>query len=294
MHEDDKIRADLAPLLERYRQMFRYLWIGLIGLLIMGVLLFFYVGQAKQSEHAATSNAQVQADTTKDSDVCKVYPQQDLCVLARKIAADPTATLTAKDGANGEQGAQGATGRGVTKFDKVNGELIVNYTDGTQQNVGSIVGKDGTNGIDGKNGRGILSAGIDSGSLVVHYTDGTSENLGIVVGPAGAAGTAGATGATGPQGSAGADGKTGANGADGVSVTNVTVDNQGYVQVSYSNGTTSSAGRIIVNTITSMKCENDTLTVTVADGTAFTAKVTCATGTVPVPVVKAPVIAPTK
>lgn len=290
MHEDDKVRADLAPLLERYRQMFRYLWIGLIGLLIMGVLLFFYVGQAKQSEHTATSNAQVQADATKDSDVCKVYPQQDLCVLARKIAADPTATLTAKDGVNGAQGATGPTGRGVTKFDKVNGELIVEYTDGTTQNVGSIVGKDGTNGIDGKNGRGILSAGIDSGSLVVHYTDGASENLGIVVGPAGSPGSQGATGpsgAAGPQGSPGAAGADGKNGVNGISVTNVVVDNQGYVQVSYSNGTTSAAGRVIVNSITSMKCQNDTLTITVADGTSFSATVDCTPDNLPaVPALK--------
>lgn len=284
MHEDDKTRADLAPLLERYRQMFRYLWIGLIGLLIMGVLLFFYVGQAKQSEHTATTNAQVQADATKDSDVCKVYPQQELCVLARKIAADPTATLTPKDGKDGKDGAPGATGRGVTKFDKVNGELIVEYTDGTTQNVGSVVGKDGTNGI---NGKGILSAGIDSGSLVVHFTDGSSENLGIVVGPAGSPGSAGApgkdgaAGATGPSGAPGKDGLNGTNGKDGISVTNVTIDSQGYVQVSYSNGTTSSAGRIIVNSITSMKCQNDTLTITVADGTAFSATVDCTPDNLP-------------
>ena len=33
-----------------------------------------------------------------------------------------------------------------------NGELVLIYSDGSEQNLGVVVGKDGTNGVDGKDG----------------------------------------------------------------------------------------------------------------------------------------------
>ena len=41
-------------------------------------------------------------------------------------------------GAKGEKGDKGDTGRGIAKTELVNGELIITYTDGTKENLGSI------------------------------------------------------------------------------------------------------------------------------------------------------------
>jgi hypothetical protein len=288
MHEDKS--SNESALEMRLKQITRYVTLGLLGVLALCALLFLYVGSVKQNEKAAISNTQVQADQTKDSDTCKIYPDQELCVLARKIAANPTEAVIPKDGKDGKDGSNGAkgdtgeTGRGVTTFKiSEDGNLIVDYTDGTQHNAGKVVGKDGIPGIDGKDGRGILSAGLDAGNLIIRYTDGKTENVGMVVGPAGAAGSDGAAGANGKDGLNGADGAPGAPGKDGISVTNLQVDSAGYVQVSYSNGTTQSAGRVIVNTITSMVCNSDTLTITMVDGTAFSARVDCTPDSSPVP-----------
>ncbi len=100
-----------------------------------------------------------------------------------------------------------------------NGELILNFTDGTQSSLGRIMGtdgkdgkdgadgekgdtgekgadgekgKDGTNGkdglngkdgVNGKDGKGISSiTQNDDGQIVVLYTDGTSENISLTLG----------------------------------------------------------------------------------------------------------------
>ena len=41
-------------------------------------------------------------------------------------------------GAHGEKGEKGDTGRGIAKIELVNGELIITYTDGTKENLGSV------------------------------------------------------------------------------------------------------------------------------------------------------------
>ncbi|WP_141741471.1 ExeM/NucH family extracellular endonuclease [Corynebacterium sp. HMSC05E07] len=108
-----------------------------------------------------------------------------------------------KDGTDGEDGADGKDGRGiksVTTNDK--GEVVVTYTDGTSEILGTLAGakgdqgtpgrdgfdgapgrdgtdgRDGANGKDGKDGRGIKSVTTDAdGNLVITYTDGTSETV---------------------------------------------------------------------------------------------------------------------
>ena len=281
MHEDNQTNESALEL--RLKQVTRYVTLGLLGVLALCALLFVYIGSVKQSEAEARQTSQVQADITKDSDTCRIYPDQELCVLSRKIAANPEQTLIPKDGEKGATGDTGPAGRGVTSFTtNAEGRLIVSFTDGTVQDAGKVIGTDGKDGKDGIDGRGILSAGLDSGNLIIRYADGTQENVGMVVGPAGANGADG-VGEKGEKGDPGTNGTNGTNGADGVSVVDLKVDSAGYVQVTYSNDTTASAGRVIVNTITSMVCNTDTLTITMVDGQAFSTTVDCTPDNSPIP-----------
>ena len=50
-------------------------------------------------------------------------------------------------GDKGDKGDKGETGKGVDRFEIVDGELIIYYTDGTSQNLGKIEGE--TQGTDG-------------------------------------------------------------------------------------------------------------------------------------------------
>ncbi len=145
--------------------------------------------------------------------------------------------------------------RGVKEMKIVDGELIVYYTDGTEQNLGTVRGepgkdgadgkngvdgedgkdgqdgtngadgvdgKDGQNGTDGKDGRSVTKVQVlDNGDLEVTYSDGTTEIVGNTQGPKGEPGRDGADGkdgVDGQKGETGADGQNGqdgANGADG-------------------------------------------------------------------------------
>lgn len=275
----------------RIKQLVKYMYIGLLCLIVVGVMsgvTFSKVNEekqvAKEESLVAQENSQVQAETTKKSSFCTIYPDDEICVMARSIAANPTQTVIPKDGADGQNG------RGVTTFDVSNeGNLIVNFTDGTSQNVGRIVGRDGIDGIPGKDGRGVLSVSINNGNLLVGFTDGTAEDLGMVVGPAGADGQNGLNGQPGSDGSDGQPGATGATGPQGeqgvpgISVIDLQVDGQGFVNVFYSDGSVRPAGRIIVNTVRSIVCESDTLTLTMVDGTALSTTVDCTPDGSPIP-----------
>ncbi|MCG7229825.1 ExeM/NucH family extracellular endonuclease [Corynebacterium minutissimum] len=120
--------------------------------------------------------------------------------------ADGNAGDKGDAGQDGKDGADGKDGRGiksVTTNDK--GEVVVTYTDGTSEILGTLAGakgdqgapgrdgfdgapgrdgtdgRDGANGKDGKDGkdgRGIKSVTTDAdGNLVITYTDGTSETV---------------------------------------------------------------------------------------------------------------------
>lgn len=105
------------------------------------------------------------------------------------------------DGTPGKDGKDGKDGRGidsVTTNDK--GEVVVKYSDGTTDVLGTLNaekgdtgapgqdgadGRDGADGKDGEDGRGIESVSTDSrGNLVVKYTDGTSETVRVGEKPA--------------------------------------------------------------------------------------------------------------
>lgn len=88
------------------------------------------------------------------------------------------------------------------------GELVIKYSDGSEENLGLVVGKDGIDGLDGANGKNgkdgkdsAVGAEInDNGELVITYSDGSSKNLGVVVGKDGEQGEPGEPGADGKDG----------------------------------------------------------------------------------------------
>lgn len=90
-----------------------------------------------------------------------------------------------------------------------NGELIISYSDGTEQNLGVVVGKDGINGVDGKDG----IDGVDG----VDGKDGIdgADGLNGVDGKDGVDGVDGKDGVDGVDGKDGINGKDGVNGKDG-------------------------------------------------------------------------------
>ena len=115
--------------------------------------------------------------------------------------------------------------------------------------------------------RGITSTTIDdNGHLIITYTDGTTEDAGKVVGDDGAAGTPGADGsdgaqgpkgddgaqgpkgedgAQGPKGEDGAQGPKGEDGKDGRGIDSVTTNADGHLIITYTDGTTEDAGKVV-------------------------------------------------
>lgn len=288
MHEDKS--SNESALEMRLKQITRYVTLGLLGVLALCALLFMYVGSVKQNEKAAIGQSQAQAQTAVQSDLCQVYPATDVCRMSREILANPQATIVPKDGKDGQDGKNGqdgkdgkdgAEGRGITKFDKASGNLIVTFTDGQTQDLGRIVGDIGATGAagkdgeDGADGRGIVSSDISSGSLIITYTDGTTQNAGFVVGPKGDTGATGATGAPGADGRDGIDGKDGAPGKNGLTPTGVNSDAAGNVTVTYSDGSSALAGQIILPRIEIFRCESDTLTLKLTNGPAFSTAADC-------------------
>ncbi len=135
-------------------------------------------------------------------------------------------------GDTGTKGDTGAVGRGVASTSiNGSGELVVNFTDGTNANLGRIVGTDGAKGADGTSvtitgsvstasqlptnltsadkGKGYIAQ--DTGNL--HVWSGTAfTNVGVIKGPKGDKGDKGDTGSQGLQGIPGNDGANGARG----------------------------------------------------------------------------------
>lgn len=276
-----------SALEQRIKQLIKYMTIGLACLILVGIMSGFSFWKVNQEKEVAVQNQQVQAETTKDSSWCTIYPDDIPCKMSRDVAANPTETLVPLNGKDGKDGKPGENGRGVTTFDVSDeGNLIVSYTDGTTKDIGHIVGKNGIDGINGKDGRGILSVTIDRGNLMIGFTDGVTENLGMVVGPAGQNGQDGQNGVDGqmgPAGPAGSNGNDGAPGRDGISVIDLQVDAAGFVNVYYSDNTVRSAGQIIVNTVQKITCENDTFTMTMIDGKTLSTTVDCTPDNLPNP-----------
>jgi|SRR5882757_394411 len=85
-------------------------------------------------------------------------------------------------GARGRQGDKGDAGRGISDTSISGTDLVINYDDGTDKNLGPIVGPKGATGDTGAAGRGVTSTTIQAGHLIVVYSDNTTADLGQVVG----------------------------------------------------------------------------------------------------------------
>lgn len=128
------------------------------------------------------------------------------------------------------------------------GNLVITLTDGTVLDTGRVVGTNGVNGANGTNGISITSASVNGvGQLVVGLSNGQTLNAGSVVGPQGPFGP---QGPAGPKGDTGATGLTGAQGPQGpagrsVASNGVTIDSNGNLQVTLTDGTILSAGHVV-------------------------------------------------
>lgn len=103
----------------------------------------------------------------------------------------------------------GDAGRSVTGAAVTAGNLMLSYSDGSQANVGPVVGPGGATGATGAKGVGVVDARVVDGVLDLLLADGTSLNAGTVLGPQGPPGKTGAPGAAGPTGAPGAPGAAG-------------------------------------------------------------------------------------
>ena len=188
-----------------------------------------------------------------------------------------------KDGTNGTNGKDGV-GVSTTTINSY-GELVITYSDGTSTNLGVVVGadgKDGTNGLDGKDGVdgkdgingtdgkngvdgkdgingldgkdgidgiGVAKSEINSnGELVITYSNGISTNLGTVVGKDGKDGVDGKDGINGADGKDGVDGKDGidgTNGQDGIGISNVEINTDNELVLSFSDSSSINLGCIV-------------------------------------------------
>lgn len=278
---------------------FKHVKFGLYALILLVLVGWIYMIQLKMDSQSATNNTKTLAESGANSTYCDIYKQDDFCKKVKEIAENPTKDIAAapapENGKDGKDGQNGTPGRGIQTFDSSSGSLVVKYTDNTIQNLGRIVGKDGQdgkNGATGKTGstgaagRGILAADLKDGALIVSYTDGSFQNVGNIVGPKGDTGAAGKNGVDGKDGAPGTngiDGKDGAPGKDAIYPTSVDSDLAGNVVISYSDGTTAQAGKIILPTVEIFTCENDTLTFKLTNDTVKTVRVDCSPDVVNTP-----------
>lgn len=127
------------------------------------------------------------------------------------------------DGQNGIDGKDGQDGVGISSANvNADGQLILEFSDGSMVNLDKIVGtngKDGRDGVDGAKG--------DKGDK----------------GDTGEKGEDGKNGIDGKDGLNGTDGKDGLNGVDGVGIDTIVIEND-ILNITLSNGTTLNLGTI--------------------------------------------------
>ena len=145
---------------------------------------------------------------------------------------------------------KGEAGNGIASVDIINNELVITYTNGTVVNLGNIKGEQGEQG---ETGNGIAKVEIINNELVITYTDGTVINLGNI------------------KGEQGEQGETG-NGIASVDIIN------NELVITYTNGTVVNLGNIkgeqgeqgeTGNGIAKVEIINNELVITYTDGTVI-------------------------
>lgn len=149
-----------------------------------------------------------------------------------------------KDGTNGKDGNDGVSITTANIND--DGQLVIAFSNGESVNLDKVVGTNGQDGIS------VTDASINTeGELVITLSDGNVSNLGVVVGKDGQNGKDGVNGKDGEKGDTGAKGdkgdksETGVNGQDGISVTNASINTEGELVLTYSNGQKDNLGNVI-------------------------------------------------
>ena len=84
-----------------------------------------------------------------------------------------TASFTVTNGKNGEKGQDGIS---ISLIENINGEMIVTLSNGTNYNLGKIIGDNG------KDGTSIINAKKENGELILLFDNGQSVNLGNIIG----------------------------------------------------------------------------------------------------------------
>ena len=197
-------------------------------------------------EWAAPENTDTVGDGQKGK-VTVTYPDKSTDTVDVVVNVKPKARFIVKAAINDE------------------GELVVTYDNGREENLGKVTGADGTkgdkggkgdagkdgaqgpkgdkgdagkdgkdgrNGVDGKDGRGVKAFEVtDKGHLIVTYTDDETADLGKVTGDA-------VNGASGKPGTDGKDGK------DGRGIADLKVNDKGELVATYSDGTSQNLGRV--------------------------------------------------
>lgn len=131
------------------------------------------------------------------------------------------------------------------------GNLVLALTDGSVIDTGRVVGAPGTNGTNGTNGVSVSSATVNqAGQLIITMSTGQQINAGNVVGAQGPFGPQGPVGPKGDKGDTGATGVAGPQGIQGpagrsVASNGATIDSNGNLQITLSDGTILNAGRAV-------------------------------------------------
>jgi hypothetical protein len=165
--------------------------------------------------------------------------------LGAVTVANDVVTINVAGGEGGGGSGIGIAGAAINS----SGNLVITLTDGTVIDTGHVVGSNGAPGAPGTNGVGVSSASVNpTGQLVIGLTSGQQINAGNVVGPQGPFGPQGAVGPKGDKGDTGATGAQGLQGIQGpagrsVASNGATIDSNGNLQITLSDGTVLNAGR---------------------------------------------------
>jgi hypothetical protein len=130
---------------------------------------------------------------------------------------------------NGTPGPRGDSGIGIANAVIEDEKLVVTFSDGTKDTLGTVVGSPGPMGLKGDSGTGITNAVIEDENLVITYSDGTKDTVGSVVGPPGPIGPKGDSGSPGIQGPPGLNGVGVITAGPNVTITGSGAESDPYV-----------------------------------------------------------------